>query len=124
MAKPLKIKFGKPHSVVYFAKDLRAIRDWYCKVLGTLPYRDDKNFLGFRLRGANLCFHRADKKSGTNNAAQIIYWTVKDISVTATILLSYGALWYRRPIAIIEGGKICQLRDPFGNIIGLAEKGE
>jgi predicted enzyme related to lactoylglutathione lyase len=34
-------------------------------------------------------------------------------------LKSKGATVYRRVITIPEGGKVMQMKDPFGNIIGL-----
>lgn len=112
---------GEIHSVVFFVKELRAAASWYAEVLGLEAYRKDRDFVGFNVGSTKLCFHRADKKSGTPSGSQVSYWKVDDIGLASNLLIEAGAAWHRRPITIPEGGRVCQLKDPFGNIIGLAE---
>lgn len=111
--------FSAPQSVVYFVCELKTVRGWYADLLGILPYRNDKDFVGFHIDGCNLCFHRADVKSKTKGASQVAYWQVRDMTKAMRLLRSKGATVYRRAITIPEGGRVMQMKDPFGNIIGL-----
>ncbi len=120
--KPKMMHFGAVHSVVYFVKELAKAKQWYSKMFGILPYRDDKDFIGFEIGAMLLGLHRADKKTEPGTS-QVAYWCVDDLNEATEYLLSEGAEIYRKTIKIAEGGKVCQLKDPFGNIIGLAERG-
>lgn len=115
------ITLSAPQSVVFFVRELKKARDWYAEILGILPYRDDNDFVGFHLKDCDLCFHRADVKSKSRGASQVAYWEVKDLTKIMKLLQAKGATVYRKYISIPEGGRVVQLKDPFGNIIGLKE---
>lgn len=110
------------HSVVFFVQDVHLCADWYAGVLGILPYRNDAHFVGFNIGEMRLGFHATDQKSGISNGTPVCYWEVENLNSTTHIFITHGATWHREPIAISEGGRVCQLRDPFGNIIGLIEQ--
>jgi predicted enzyme related to lactoylglutathione lyase len=111
-----------PRSAVFFVRELEKARDWYAEVLDILPYRDDKDFVGFHLDGCDLCFHSSDEKSGEDGASVVVYWVVDNLEELIAHFISYGATLYRKPIEIIEGGRVAQIQDPFRNILGLTEK--
>jgi predicted enzyme related to lactoylglutathione lyase len=113
------IKLQSPASVVFFVKELRKTAAWYGKVLGLQPYRDDKDFIGFHLGNVDLCFHRSDEKSGKSNGSQVAYWHVENLNDVTKVFIEHGATIGRKPIQIAEGGIVTQIKDPFGNILGL-----
>ncbi len=114
-------KLLPPASVVFFVRELRKAAAWYGKILNVKPYRIDRDFIGFHLNGIDLGFHRLDKKAGKASGVQIIYWKVKDLDNTINNFIASGAKIFRKPIRIPEGGRVAQIQDPFGNILGLKE---
>ena len=116
------ITFKKPASIVFFVKELRKAAAWYSNILNIEPYRKDNDFIGFHLAGIDLCFHRFDEKAIMQSGSQIAYWQVEDLSETVKEFVAGGASVYRRSIEIPEGGRVAQIKDPFGNIIGVMEK--
>jgi predicted enzyme related to lactoylglutathione lyase len=116
-----KIILQKPMSIVFLVRELRKAAAWYGKLLNITPYRNDLNFIGFHLNGIDLCFHRIDIKAGTPSGSQIAYWHVENLNETITTFVESGASIHREPIGVVEGGRVAQIKDPFGNILGLKE---
>ena len=116
------MRFNRIRSVVLFCAELKKAAKFYEDLLGVAPYRSDKDFVGFHLDGFDLCFHRQDEKSAPQSGSQVVYFIVDDLSEAMKELKTLGCEVHRRPIDIPEGGRVAQLRDPFGNIIGLMEK--
>ena len=48
-----------------------------------------------------------------------MYWAVPNLDATRAALLTAGAVHHRGPLQIAQGRRICQLKDPFGVIVGL-----
>ena len=61
----------------------------------------------------------ADDKVATGAAGSVVYWLVHDFEATLTHLLQLGAVIYRGPLNIEGGQRMCQVRDPWGNCLGL-----
>jgi predicted enzyme related to lactoylglutathione lyase len=106
-------------SVYFCAADLRQSRDWYSTVLGTLPAEDLADFVRFDIQGFNLCLHRTDEKSPLSTGGEVAYWEVDDFDLAVRHILAHGGTLHRGPICAIDDLWICQIRDPFGNVIGL-----
>jgi predicted enzyme related to lactoylglutathione lyase len=106
-------------SVVYFSDNLQEAGQWYEHILGIAPYRSDDNFVGFHLGDCDLCLHPKDQRS--TQSSQVLYWTVDDLDTTIAALQAEGSTLNREPISVPEGGRVAQLEDPFGNILGLTE---
>jgi predicted enzyme related to lactoylglutathione lyase len=115
------IKLQRAASVVFFVRELRKAATWYEKVLSISPYRTDRDFIGFHLGDVSLGFHRLDKKAGKASGVQIIYWKVSNLDEAIRIFIENGAIIFRKPIQIPEGGRVAQIQDPFGHILGLKE---
>lgn len=49
----------------------------------------------------------------------VAYWSVQRLSRTRDELICAGATPHRGPLVVDDGRTICQLRDPFGNVLGL-----
>jgi len=55
------ITLHHPISIVFFVQELRKTSTWYSNLLNILPYRDDRDFIGFHFEGIDLYFHRLDE---------------------------------------------------------------
>lgn len=62
---------------------------------------------------------QADEKVSTGKSGSVLYWRVSDFEETLAHFLSLGAKLYRGPLNIESGMVMCQVEDPFGNLIGL-----
>ena len=69
--------------------------------------------------GTELGFHPADGERNPLNGNPVVYWAVPDLDATRRALLTAGAVHHRGPFQIAQGRRICQLKDPFGVIVGL-----
>lgn len=61
----------------------------------------------------------ADEKVAPGSAGSVVYWHVEDFDLALRHMQSIGATLYRGPANIEDGKRICQVRDPWGNCIGL-----
>jgi histidine triad (HIT) family protein len=108
---------GIDHSRL-FVKDLEASKAWYAKVLGVKPFIDVEGYTEFRVGEAGLSVSPADEKSPFSSGGQVSYWKVRSMNEVIQHFTREGATVYRGPLDIENGEAICQLRDPFGNVIG------
>ena len=108
-------------SSVYFVPDLRAAKEWIEKLLNLTPYRDDENFVGFRIGECEICLHLLDDKMEDGIGNQVCYWETDNIDEMIEKILKIGGTFYRRPIEVPEGGIVCQMKSPFNFVIGLIQ---
>jgi catechol 2,3-dioxygenase-like lactoylglutathione lyase family enzyme len=105
--------------VVMFVPAVRAAAAWYSSALGLpIAFLDD-NFGYIKVGSSQLCFHVADEKADAGHRGQVAYWRVSSLSETRALLEQAGATLYRGPLVIGNGEAICQMSDPFGNLLGL-----
>jgi predicted enzyme related to lactoylglutathione lyase len=71
------------------------------------------------LGGTNLEIVRVDDKVCSGAAGSVVYWSVSNFEVALAHFESLGANLYRGPMDIENGQRMCQVRDPWGNCIGL-----
>jgi predicted enzyme related to lactoylglutathione lyase len=64
----------------------------------------------------------ADDKVCSGAAGSVIYWQVQDMDHRVQHLLACGAVLYRGPMNIELGLRMCQVRHPWGNCIGIRGK--
>ncbi len=62
---------------------------------------------------------RSDDKVPSGRSGTVLYWRVDDLLKEVDRFTALGAELYRGPINIEHGLAMCQLSDPFGNLIGL-----
>ncbi|MDR3005968.1 MAG: glyoxalase/bleomycin resistance/dioxygenase family protein [Acidovorax sp.] len=77
------------------------------------------DFECLRIAGVQLELVPADQKVGSGPAGSVVYWRVDCLARARSHFLALGATPYRGPLAIESGLGICQVRDPWGNCIGL-----
>lgn len=51
-------------------------------------------------------------------AGHIAYWQVDDFDATLERAMQLGAALYREPLDRQAGSYMCQIKDPYGNLIG------
>ena len=61
----------------------------------------------------------ADKKVSSGASGSVVYWKVPDFDQALAYFQSIGATLYRGPREIEDCKRMCQVRDPWGNCIGL-----
>nr|WP_301299851.1 VOC family protein [Pseudomonas laurylsulfativorans] len=104
--------------------DWRTATVWYARAFDTAvrirPETDDYGHLD--IGGVALEIVNADDKVGCGPAGSVVYWSVADLNAEIARLSTLGATLYRGPLDIDGGDRICQMRDPWGNCIGLRQK--
>ena len=105
--------------VVMFVPEVRAAAEWYSSALGLPIASLDDNFGYIQIGSFQLCFHAADEKANAGHRGQVAYRRVSSLTQTCALLERAGATLYRGPLVIGNGEAICQMSDPFGNLLGL-----
>jgi ribosomal protein S18 acetylase RimI-like enzyme/predicted enzyme related to lactoylglutathione lyase len=125
MDKPIKAEpvavgpLQRVSAVFIFVEDIFSSSFWYEKLFGRAPIYRDPNFAAFRVGDQEFCLHPADAKSPHSSGGSIAYWWTDDFAGTLSHALGLGAQLHRGPISISGQRQICQIMDPFGNVIGL-----
>jgi len=110
-------------AVMIHVADVDAALNWYQQALvGATrlrlpPPHDDTVVLD--LGGVMVELVPADEKVASGAAGSVVYWNAVDFDAMLQHLLALGATLYRGPGDIEHGMKMCQVRDPWGNCIGL-----
>lgn len=94
---------------------------WYSQFFEAEVSRsaEDTDFFLLRVGGVEVVFHPADDKGPSGVAGQVVYWQVEQLDAALDRALRLGAQLYRGPLLRTDGLWMCQVRDPFGNAIGL-----
>ena len=98
--------------------------DWYRRAFPAAIVRE-LPALGYsylELDGVAIELVQADEKVAAGPAGSVVYWWVDDFKAVLAHLIGLGAQLYRGPMAIEAERVMCQVRDPFGNLIGLRGK--
>lgn len=113
-------------AVMLHVADVAAAQTWY---RGLFPQATPVDLgvlqvgclqLGCPQQGAaRLEFVPADDKVAAGAAGSVVYWRVADFDAALAHALSQGATLYRGPMHIEAGQAMCQVRDPWGNCVGL-----
>lgn len=111
-------------SILLHVGDWRAATDWYQRAFPeakrVLPSTEDYGHLD--MGGLVLEIVNADEKVASDAAGTVVYWAVDDLDAEMLRLGQLGASLYRGPLALEDGDRICQVRDPWGNCIGLRQR--
>jgi predicted enzyme related to lactoylglutathione lyase len=109
-------------NVFYFVDDLPAATDWYRELLGRDPVETRPQLAMFAIGPARLTLHVGDEYNATVDArGTVAYWDVSDVDATVAECVGRGAVAHRGPVTIFTGERLCQLRDPFGNLLGIRQ---
>jgi len=103
-------------TVKYPVADLARATAWFTEVLGAGPYFDQPFYVGFSVGGFELGLV-PDGAPGT--AGAVVYWGVDDIEAEVARIVGLGASVHEPTQEVGEGIKVAELKDPFGNVLGL-----
>ncbi|MGZ3699714.1 MAG: VOC family protein [Bdellovibrionota bacterium] len=117
------MKLHQITQILLFVTDVERSADWYSKFLKQTPEPDylvPGQFAYFKLGSIEFCLHRADEKSPASTGGSVAYWRTDDLAQAITRAESLGATVYRGPLQIPGSSRwMAQIRDPFGQVIGL-----
>ena len=102
--------------VIVFVEDPKAAARFWAQALDA-PL--DPRLPLLNVQGVELFFHESDPDLSPPGTSTVVYWKVDDLDATRERLIELGCEAWRGPIDIGEGRRICQLRDPFGVVVGL-----
>jgi predicted enzyme related to lactoylglutathione lyase len=104
--------------VIYKVPDIGIAKTWYTKVFQTSPYFDEPFYVGFNIAGFELGLI-PDEPSAPRSDNTVTYWGVENIQAEYDRFIEAGAKAYNEPVNV--GGEImtAELKDPWGNVIGL-----
>lgn len=103
-------------TALYPTPDLEKGKAWYTEVFGVAPYFDQPFYVGFAVGGFELGLV-PDSVPGKDGCTA--YWGVDDIDADVARIEALGATIHVPVTDVGEGIKIAELKDPFGNVLGL-----
>jgi predicted enzyme related to lactoylglutathione lyase len=120
-ARPIEAPPPAVAAVMVHVSDTRAALDWYARAFpaATRHRFAPADFEYLRIGSVQLECVPADAKVGAGPAGSVVYWRVPDLAAALAHFQSLGATLYRGPMRIEDGERMCQVRDPWGNCIGL-----
>ena len=107
--------------VMVFVEEPGEAARWYSRLFG-IPLGELEGFpdaLFIRAGRGEIWFHASGEKMPSGAAGQVVYWRVDDFDKALEKAVSLGATLYRGPLDRLDGEFMCQVKDPFGNLLGL-----
>jgi len=110
-----------PIAVLVYVPDVEAGLEWYEKAFpeATLRKVVSSEFYVLDINGFSLEIVQSDSKVGSGKKGTVLYWSVQSLPEAVSHLKSLGGTIYRGPMKIENNQSMCQVEDPFGNLIGL-----
>lgn len=109
-------------NVFYFVADLASGTAWYRALLGSDPVEVHEQLAMFQVGSARLTVHvNDDYNASAGVAGSVAYWDVDDVDAVVADCVDRGGTAHRGPKTIFSGERLCQLLDPFGNLIGFRQ---
>jgi predicted enzyme related to lactoylglutathione lyase len=102
----------------YPVTDLTKAKAWFSKVFGCEPYFDQPFYVGFSIGGFELGLV-PDGEPGLHGC--VVFWGVENVDDEVRRITLLGATIHEAVQDVGEGIRIAELRDPFGNLLGLIE---
>lgn len=103
-------------SLVISVSDLDAAKAVYTALLGA-PHTDESYYVGYNVNGFEVALNPAGDGGGA-----VTYADVEDLDATRETLLAAGATERDAPRQVAPEARVCVLKDPDGNPIGLRGK--
>ncbi len=103
-----------------WADDVAAARDWYAALTGIVAYFDQPFYVGFELGGYELgVVPRSSDTEGI--VGNVAYWGVDDLDGALARAVAAGAVVVEPLRDVGANIRLCTVRDPFGNLLGLID---
>jgi len=109
----------KPIANLIHVGNVEQALDWYRQAFPESTICQTEGFTFLDVNGFALELVLADTKVGSGKCGSVTYWEVSDLESEISRFKAIGSSVYRGPIIIGFGVGMCQVTDPFGNLIGL-----
>ncbi|MEN9519672.1 MAG: hypothetical protein RLZZ381_2260 [Cyanobacteriota bacterium] len=108
-------------SILIYVDNPQAGLIWYQKAFPEAKKRliAELDFVYLDYLGVMLEIVPADQKVSSGAAGSVVYWQTDDFQKRLDYLLKIGATLYRGPMDVEGGLKMCQVRDLWGNCLGI-----
>jgi predicted enzyme related to lactoylglutathione lyase len=112
---------GPIAAVLVHVADVQTGINWYLRAFPEAVVERLEEFDFEFLTIGSVCLEivPADEKVAAGACGSVVYWRVADFEKSLEHLKRVGATLYRGPLEIQDGLHMCQVRDPWGNCIGL-----
>jgi predicted enzyme related to lactoylglutathione lyase len=114
-------QFSAIVELMFFVPDRRKAAEWYSRLFDTpITQMEEPEYYFICVGGIGVWFSQEDEKVASGTAGEVAYWRVESFAEALGRAEALGAALYRGPLLREEDGlTMCQVRDPFGNLIGL-----
>lgn len=111
----------KPTAILIHVPDVQAGLAWYQQAFpqAKAEYLPDFDFTLLHVGDFTIEVVQADEKVSEGKKGTVLYWQVDNFDLAFEHFTQLGAKLYRGPMLIDGNNRMCQLEDPFGNLIGL-----
>lgn len=118
------MKTIKPAALLIHVPDVREGLKWYKKAfpMAIETYLLEFDFTLLMIGEFSIEIVQADAKVKEGKCGTVLYWSVEVFDEALEHFQKLGAKLYRGPMMIDQGMRMCQVEDPFGNLIGLKGK--
>ena len=108
-------------AIMVHVGDVVAAHAWYRRAFPQAVPRCDAAmaFDYLDIDGVPVEFVPSDAKVASGACGSVVYWRVQHLETALAHFESVGATRYRGSMSIDGGRAMCQVRDPWGNCIGL-----
>lgn len=108
-------------AVLVHVADMSEGLSWYRKAFpdAVLTVSQPSGFEFLQIGQTQLELVPADSKVSSGAAGTVVYWWTDDFEKSLAHFEGLGAVLYRGPMRIDGNLIMCQVRDPWGNCIGL-----
>ena len=110
---------GPIAAVMVHVPDVSAGLEWYARAFPEAVRRQVDGFTLPDLSEVTLELVPADEKVASGAAGSVVYWSTPDFGARLAEWQALGAELYRGPMDIEGGQRMAQVRDPWGNLLGL-----
>ncbi len=111
----------KPATLLIPVSDVKTGLEWYKRAFPSARaiYLIEFDFTVLEIDGFSIDIVQADEKVSSGQQGTVLYWSVPCLKIAIQHFQTLGAQLYRGPMEIDNGLGMCQVKDPFGNLIGL-----
>jgi predicted enzyme related to lactoylglutathione lyase len=103
--------------IVYPAADLTAAKRFFCELIGTDPYADSPQYVGYKCGDIEIgLVPNADERAGA-----LAYWTVSDIAASVQALVAAGGTVVQEITDVAYGLLVASVKYPNGATVGLRQ---
>jgi predicted enzyme related to lactoylglutathione lyase len=111
--------FKRVAEIMYFVPDRLAAAQWYSRLFDTaITSLENPEHFFIRVDEQEIWFSQADRKVPAGAAGHVAYWQVEDFDAVLERATQLGAKLYRGPLDRQDGSYMCQVQDPYGNLLG------